>query len=232
MKRIIFPVMLILTACQISTVSPQKQTAELAASTQAKQEVVVNNLQKNTLISSKGIGEAKLGMTLEELRQVSSQDTDFEILPSFLEDIDAVAVSQKGIVQYYIIYDAESESESSSDIPLEKRTITTLITDNSRYQTKQGVKAGIPIKDAEDIYGNAVLAYNTQGQSGEYITFGDRSPENIKFRATYFKLISDGLGYSGIYPEYPGVSYTTDKYRNDAAIAAIEVSCDLDECGR
>ena len=104
------------------------------------------------------------------------------------------------------------------------------MTNNDRYQTEYGVKVGTSIAEAEDIYGNAVLAYNTEGRSGEeYITFGASNPNNIKFKASYFKLISDGLGYSGIYPEYPGVSYTTDKYRDDAAIAAIEVSCN-DDC--
>ncbi|MEO1340680.1 MAG: hypothetical protein AAFV28_05935, partial [Cyanobacteria bacterium J06635_13] len=86
------------------------------------------------------------------------------------------------------------------------------------------------IEEAEDLYGNAVLAYNIDGESVEYIFFGDYEPPNVRFRASYFKLISDGLGLAGIYPQYPGVAYTTDKYQPESAIAAIEVACDRDTC--
>ncbi|MEL6930313.1 MAG: hypothetical protein AAFO95_16985, partial [Cyanobacteria bacterium J06600_6] len=94
----------------------------------------------------------------------------------------------------------------------------------------EGIKVGTAIEEAEDIYGNAVLAYNVDGESGEYITFNDYNSENVRFRASYFKLISDGLGFAGIYPEYPGVAYTTEKYQSEAAIAVIEVACAEDDC--
>ncbi len=227
MKRIILLATLLFSACQAKTLT--SQTVELAASTQA-QSPATQAVAPNKLISTRGIGQAKLGMTLRKLRKISTQDTDFEIMRSFLEDIDAVAVNQEGIVQYYILYDMDKTSESDPVISLEDRVITTLMTTNDNYQTEQGIKVGTPIEEAEEIYGNAVLAYNTEGQSQEYITFGNKNPDNIKFRASYFELISDGLGFSGIYPEYPGVSYTTDKYRDDAAIAEIEVSCNSDDC--
>ena len=229
MKRIILLATLIFSACQAAIVTPQSQTAKFPTSTQS-QTISDRTAQPEMLISTMGIGKARLGMTLRKLREISAQNTEFIMMPSFIENVDAIAVSQKGIVQYYILYDVSSESGSSSKISLEDRSITALLTNNDDYQTKDGVKVGTSIKEAEDIYGDAVLAYNTEGESGEYITFGHENPENIKFRASYFKLISDGLGYSGIYPEYPGVSYTTDKYQDDAAIAAIEVSCDPNDC--
>ena len=220
---------LMVSACQTQTFTSQSQTAELTASTLTKP-VATKTVEPEMLISDRGIGKAKLGMTLGQLREISAPDTRFEVVRSFAENVDAIAVSQKGIVQYYILYDVENNSEAGSAISLEDRIITSLMTRNDNYQTKEGVKVGTPIETAEEIYGNAALAYNIEGQSQEFITFGSKNPENIKFRASYFKLISDGLGYSGIYPEYPGVSYTTDKYRNDAAIALIEVSCNSDDC--
>ncbi len=229
MKRIILLATLIFSACQGKTFISQSQTAELATSTQS-QTAALQTVAPEMLISTRGIGKAKLGMTLKSLKQVSSGDTDFELMPSFLEGVDAIAVSQKGLIQYYILYDIEDNSESDSMAAIEDRTITALMTSNDNYQTEHGVKVGTPIKEAEDIYGNAVLAYNTEGASREYITFGNKNPDNIKFIASYFKLISDGLGFSGIYPEYPGVSYVTDKYHDDAAIAVIEVACNSDDC--
>lgn len=229
MKRIILLATLILSACQATVPTSKSQTAELTTSTQAES-TVNQKAQSEMSITSKGIGKAKLGMTLRELKKISTKDTDFEVIPSFLDDVDAIAVTKKGIVQYYILYDLENSSESDLTVALEDRVIRALVTDNDNYQTKSGIKVGTLIQKAEEIYGNAILTYNTAGESREYITFGNENPNNIKFRASYFKLISDGMGYSGIYPEYPGVSYTTDKYHNDAAIAAIEVVCDSDDC--
>jgi hypothetical protein len=37
------------------------------------------------------------------------------------------------------------------------------------------------IKDAKAIYGGAILAYNTEGESQEYVTFGNQNLENIQF---------------------------------------------------
>ena len=225
MKRIILSIALILSACQTRIATPRSQTAGFAPS--AKTQTV----SSEKLISTTGIGRAKLGMTLKKLKKISDKDTQFQMIPSFIEDVDAIAVNQKGIVQYYILYDADGDTQLDSNKMIEDRAITALVTNNDNYQTEHGVTVGTSIAEAEDIYGDAVLAYNTEGKAGEeYITFGARNPDNIKFKASYFKLISDGLGYSGIYPEYPGVSYTTDKYHDDAAIAAIEVYCNPDDC--
>ena len=188
------------------------------------------SLKEDILISSTGIGKAKLGMTIQELKDISEQDTEFELISSFVNDVNAIAVSKNDVIQYYILAPAGSTAHPDKDTPTDQDTIRFLMTNNNSFQTKEGIKVGTPIKEAEELYGDAVLAYNIEGKSQEYITFGKYNSENIKFRASYFKLISDGLGFSGIYPEYPGVSYTTDKYRENAAIAAIEVSCEIEDC--
>ena len=225
MKKIILSIALIFSACQAKIAAPPSQTAELA--TDRSTAIAIAS---DLAISSKGIGKAKLGMTLGKLKEISDSDTVFEKISSFMVDVDAIAVSKKGIVQYYILYLAGDSSESQGNAIDPNLVITALMTDNDNYQTEQGVKVGTSIEEAEEIYGDAILAYNTEGESREYVTFNSQHPENIQFRASYFKLISDGLGFSGIYPEYPGVSYTTDKYRDGAAIAAIEVSCNPNDC--
>jgi len=231
MKRIILLAALVFSACQAQTVTPTSQTAELAVSNET--EAIANSaVASKLLISSRGIGQAKLGMTLGQLKKISNQDTQFEVILSFTADVNAIAVVKEEVVQYYILSSVDDDSESNQAIDAEDKVITALMTNNDKYQTDLGVKVGTPIKEAEDVYGDAILAYNTERESGEYVTFGSNNPENISFKASYFKLISDGLGFSGIYPEYPGVSYTTDKYRDDAAIAAIEVSCGSKDCIR
>ena len=190
----------------------------------------VSPKQTSLLISANGIGNAKLGMTLRQLKQMSPANTEFNYIAPFSAELNAIAVVEQGLVQYYILYKTDDDAKSAEFTPQDSDVITALMTSNYNYQTEEGIKVGTPIQEAEDIYGNAILAYNVDGESGEYITFGDYSSDNIRFRASYFKLISDGLGFAGIYPEYPGVAYTTEKYNADAAIAAIEVSCPEDDC--
>ena len=218
--------MTILSACSSLNIEFLFQTNKNTAIETVNAESVVAD---EFLISAEGIGKAKLGMSVAELKQVSDPETEFEIISSFMADVNAIAVSQKGLVQYYILYPAGTTSHPDRSTPTDNDPIALLMTDNYNYQTEEGVKVGMPIEEAEKIYGNATLAYNREGESREYITFGD-NPANLKFVASLFKSISDGLAFSGIYPEYPGVVYTTDKYKNDAAIAAIEVGCTVDNC--
>ncbi len=228
MKQIIFLVLLILSAC-----IPQKTESQFPATKTASRGDQISPqpaVAEALLISPDGIGKARLGMTLRELKQISAPDTEFELISSFMVDVAAIAVSKQGLVQYYILFPAGSTSHADGSTPTDNDPITLLMTDNQNYQTAEGVKVGTTIKQAEDIYGDAILAYNIEGESREYITFGAQNPANIRFRASYFKLISDGLGFSGIYPEYPGVSYTTDKYQADAAISVIEVACHPSNC--
>lgn len=229
MKRTILLAALILSACQTNTIETQSQNAKLTTSSSGD-EKVQSTVAKELLISPTGIGKAQLGMTLGRLKQISDQDTKFDIVSPFTVDVNAIAVSKQGLVQYYILYVAGTTSHPDKITPTDDDPISILMTNNDNYQTSEGVKVGTPIKEAEEIYGNAVLAYNTEGESREYITFGNENPDNIRFRASYFKEISNGLGFSGIYADYPGASYATEKYRQDAAIAAIEVSCTPNNC--
>ena len=227
MKKIIFLVILALFGCQSQKTQLELQSNDAAADFS---QVSAKTVTSEFLISANGIGKARLGMTLGELKQISAPDLEFNPVSSFASGLNAIAVSQQGLVQYYILYRTEADNDSVEFMPQDDDVITLLMTSNYNYQTEEGIKVGMPIEEAEDVYGDAILAYNVDGESVEYITFGDYNSDSIRFRASYFKLISDGLGFAGIYPEYPGVAYTTDKYQPDAAIAAIEVFCTEDEC--
>lgn len=230
MNRIICFTLLLLCGCQSYRTESTFQDTNL---TYDSGEVSTQqNIAPEFLVSPEGIGRAKLGMTLRELKQISDRETEFELIPAFATGLDAIAVSDQGLVQYYILYETDTEETLPQSASNDDSLITMLLTSNYNYQTEEGIKVGTPIQEAEDIYGDAVLAYNTDGESVEYITFNNYETPNIRFTASYFKLISDGLGYAGIYPEYPGATYTTDKYQSDAAIAAIEVSCTEETCSQ
>ena len=226
MNRIIFLALLCLCSCQSYKTQLQNvDTAKNSPGSSTKQDVA-----PEFIVSTDGIGRAKLGMTLGELKKISDSETKFETISPFAPHLNAIAVSKQDLVQYYILFETDANRSLSKFVPTDNSLITMLVTNNYNYQTQEGIKVGTPIQEAEDTYGNAVLAYNTDGESLEYITFNDYEAPNIRFTASYFKLISNGLGFAGIYPEYPGTVYTTDKYQSDAAIAAIEVSCTEDTC--
>lgn len=221
MKRFILLTLIFFSACKTIDIPATDGDVVIPGVSSTGGEAIAS-LKEDILISATGIGKAKLGMTIQKLKDISEQDTEFELKSPFLHDLNAIAVSKNDIIQYYVL--------SNKVTPTDQDIITLVVTKNHNYQTREGVKVGTPIKEAELLYGDAVLTYNIEGKSQEYISFGNDIAENIKFRASYFKSISDGLGFSGIYPEYPGVSYITDKYRDDAAIAAIEVSCITEDC--
>lgn len=224
-KKLLLAVLL-LSACSSLTVESPIKANKVVSSSKTEAESVADEF----LISADGIGKAKLGMTIAELKEILDGDTKFEVVSPLMVDVNAIAVSKDGLVQYYVLYPAGTTSHPDKSTPTDNDPIALLMTDNYKYQTNEGVGAGTLIKEAEDIYGNAILSYNLEGESKEYITFSDGDLDNINFKTSSFKSTSDGLGLSGIYPEYPGVAYTTDKYREDAAIAAIEVSCTPELC--
>ena len=229
MRKFILLTLLFFSACKAIDI-PSKDGEVVIPGVSSTGGEAIASLKEDILISSTGIGKAKLGMTIQELKDISEQGTEFELISSFVNDTNAIAVSKNDIIQYYILSSVDSNARPDQVTSTDQDTITSLMTNNNSFQTKEGIKVGTPIKEAEELYGNAILAHNIEGESQEYITFGKYNSENIKFRASYFKSISDGLGFSGIYSEYPGASYTTDKYHDNAAIAAIEVSCEIEDC--
>ena len=166
-------------------------------------------------------------MTLGQLKKIVDRNTEFNLVSTFANEQNAIAVSKQGLIQDYILFDADSNEAKLN--PTDNILITSLVTNNYNYQTEQGVKIGMPIKEAENILGNAILSHNING-TGEYIAFKNYDLDTIQFWASSSKSISNGLSVSGIYTQYPSVAYTTDKYNEDAAIAAIKVSCQKNAC--
>lgn len=137
---------------------PPKTTSSSSASASQDQsssphpfsnhDLIVNRQQ---LISPQGIGQAKLGMKLGELKSVLAADTELQVISPLIVDFDAIAIQKEKQLQYYILYSAGT---SMSD----KETIQALATNNSNYQTAEGVGPQITIKEAEAIYAEATLS--------------------------------------------------------------------------
>ena len=172
----------------------------------------------NQLISSEGIGNAKLGMTLGELKQVLGTGTELNVKSPFMVDFDAIVVSQSGKIQYYILY-------PTGKILTDSDRIVMLLTDNPNYRTAEGVGSEMLLKQAEAIYGKATLFYNTSNESREYVRFVNQPNQSLRFRS-----ISKAQRLAGIYSSQSQEYKETKKFVETASIRSIEVVCSSHQC--
>jgi hypothetical protein len=76
-------------------------------------------------------------------------------------DLPAIHVIQEGENLFYLVYGSWETLEDND-------SITMIATDNSQFRTAEGVGVGTTIQEAEAIYGEATLSYNTDNESREY----------------------------------------------------------------
>lgn len=194
--------------------SPATATPAASSSAKSDEEAAAGN----RTISSQGIGAAKLGMTLGELKKTLGNEVKFTVKSPFIVDFDAIAVEEDNKVQYYILYLA-GQSFQDSDI------IQGLLTENSDFKTSEGIGPDTLIAEAEKKYGKVTLSYNTQNESREYARF-ERQPANS---------ISFGTGNgnqetAGVY-QSPTTEYNeTQSYQEGAKIQSVLVICSPENC--
>ncbi len=174
---------------------------------------------ENHTISAEGIGAAKLGMTFRQLKKVLGSDAEYQVKSPFMVDEDALAVSQAGKVQYYILYPAGTTFTDS-------QVIQSVMTDNPNYRTVQGVGPGTPLKKAETVYGNATLFYNTENESREFVKFASLPAHNIAFRLQ----APDKGQFAGIYTQSNNSYHETKEYNENADIGLVLVLCQDGSC--
>lgn len=169
----------------------------------------------STQISATAFGIAELGMTLGDLKAALPEAT-FEVQSPFMVDFDAIAVSQNGEVQFYILYLAGDTFDDNA-------IIQGMLTENPAYRTAEGIGPGSPIAEAEAAYGNATLAYNTENESREYVRFEQHPAGNLAF--------GTGSGAeAGVYPEVDASYHETEEYRPDATIQSAMIICLTEDC--
>ncbi|CCI26008.1 conserved hypothetical protein [Microcystis aeruginosa PCC 9809] len=168
-------------------------------------------IPEHLLISDQGIGFAKLGMNLRQLKQKLGSSAQFKVVSPFMVDFDAIAVSQSGQIQYYVIYPSGTTFTDDSVIEL-------LLTDNLNYRTAEGVGVGTTLREAQAIYGKVILSYNTQAESREMVRFTNYSSPNIIFLPQ--RNTDD---FVGIYPPSSDEYHETIAFDDSAIIESIFV---------
>lgn len=204
-----------------SSSSANSSQEKQRSSSQATQPVSSSRLGNHNLItkhqkliSPEGIGKAKLGITLGELKQVLETETELQTISPFIVDFDAIAIQKDNQAQYYILYPAGT-SMTDED------TIQTVATDNPNYQTVEGIGPKTSLEAAETVYGEATLSYHTANESREYVSFAQQSSPNLAFRVG----TTNNKDLAGIYPSSQQEFNETQEYKDIARIRWIEVSC-------
>jgi hypothetical protein len=170
-------------------------------------------------ISADGIGAAQVGMTFGQLKKVLGANAEYKVQSPFMVDFDAIAVSESGKVQYYILYPAGTTFTNS-------QVIEALITENPNYRTDKGVGPGTPLKQAEAAYGDATLFFNTENETREYAKFVNQPSRNLSFRPT----ASATRQLAGIYSSSSDSYHETREYNPNASIRLVEVTCLGQKC--
>ncbi|MGB3495639.1 MAG: hypothetical protein WBA57_23115 [Elainellaceae cyanobacterium] len=174
-----------------------------------------------SLISTNGVGKAKLGMTFAELKQELGAGTEYTVESPFIVDFDAIAVRQNGELQFYVLYFSGEAFEDDS-------IVQAVLTTTATFRTDANVGPGTPIAEAEAAYGNAILSYNLANESREYVRFENSPANNILFGTYGGGSVSDG--YAGIYATPTAEYNETEEYAEGAAIQVVLVTCLAETC--
>ncbi|MGE4169357.1 MAG: PQQ-binding-like beta-propeller repeat protein [Candidatus Margulisiibacteriota bacterium] len=147
------------------TTAPATLTALVSASPKDSQFIV----------SELGIGPAKLGMTLQEVKAAMA-GPNIEFKPDeFLGGYKALNVMEKGESLFLIVFPAWQPLKDEDPVSM-------LVTFNPNYHTVQGISPSSPLGLALTVYGPPTLTlYPNEGR--EMVTF-PKSPEGLFFAAT------------------------------------------------
>lgn len=216
--------LMLLMSCSASTTSSNLETPplpsnsttpNLAEQSPSKSQIASNqnsfSVSPTQSISAKRIGLAQLGMTFGQLKQLLGSTAEFKVESPFMVDFDAIAVSKFGKVQYYILYPTGTTFTDANSIDL-------LLTENHNFKTVEGVGPGMSLKQAEAVYGEAILSYNTQNESREQVRFANQPAENLVFQPT-----APNQDFAGIYPSPFGEYNQTKKFQEAASIRSVLV---------
>lgn len=154
------------------------------------------------------------GMTVPEAR-AALPDVEWVFEPVYMIDFSALCAEREEKELFCALILA-------TDAPGPKDRIETIAVANPSLATRKGVRVGMLVSAAEEIYGDARLTYSLENESREYLTFRD-APYRYAFSA--FSTASED-GRVGLYPDLPdgAVSQETDRYAPDAVIEVIWVN--------
>lgn len=204
--------------------SPQKTTSKTPEASQKPTPKTPQSLSKVSPIPSAtpldssqeisigGIGLVRLGMTLADAKRAMGPNIRWQNVPNLLVDFGGIAAKSGSQTLFYIIYEASNPLKDTDSIAM-------LMTENSAYQTHEGIGPGTSIAEAEKVYGQATLSFNWDNEGREFVKFANQ-PSNMTFRTK-----GSPNDFDGRYATTQGQDfYSTHSYRSTAAIGAVWVT--------
>lgn len=131
--------------------------------------------QPDRLISAKGIGPIKIGMTLGEARK-AAPGAKFERTG----DGDGAALVQITLARDVTLQAWADEEDPSKPIDWRKK-ILNLETFSVAFRTAEGVYPGMKVSDANRAYGATEAIETSEIESRQFITF-EKHPASLMFR--------------------------------------------------
>lgn len=168
------------------------------------------------LITATGVGMAKLGMTLGELKQLLPEDSTIQAVELGVDMPPAMAVSFYGQAQFDVAFSYEDDSIT------DQSKIEMIVVSNPMYRTAEGVGPGTLVEEAIAQYGAATLSFNMENESRESIEFADglfpeTAGSSVWLRSNQWTVTD----FAGIYPSSSDSYQQTQNYHDHAAIASI-----------
>lgn len=159
---------------------------------------------ENCLISAKGIGPVKLGMTLRQARQAFPQARFTRATDGDGVALVGVSVGKK---DWMVIYAGEDDPAAAIDW---SKKVWNIESFHPGCKMANGVGPGMPITTAEKQLGRVREITLSEIESREYVDF-EKQPKNFSFR----------LDYTGVFPKG---SRITRKFQPDAKILSIGIA--------
>jgi hypothetical protein len=164
------------------------------------------------LIGPTGIGEARAGRTIGELRRALPAGTTLGEAAPFMVDISALPVVRGPDTLYRVLVVSGEPSDDDAQI-------STVATRNPSFRTAEGIGPGSTLAEATAAYGAVTLAYSINDESREYASFADYPHPEIHFRVDAGPAAS---GFAGRYATR-GEYNTTRDYDPAARISLVMV---------
>lgn len=164
----------------------------------------------NYLITDRSAGEIRLGMTVAGARKLLQGAKFTQTICGLINPVIEVRVNGKHVMDLGA-WDRSRKCDGNPTTIDERAEIDGITVYDSRYRTAKGVYPGMPLAEAEKIYGK-VRIYD-ESEEGETAEFADRS-QNF-----YFKVTGRGQNRAGSYSSEN--ASMTSEYTPGAYIVSI-----------
>lgn len=231
-SKLFFVLTLVLfAACSAAFAQRQAEAAPVSPSpSPANSEVLAPFKGRHAwLISSTGIGAAKIGMPVAVLKHKLGDKLVMENISGVLGDFDAIRIALDGEVLFYLLHVPDFIPNKVGDI----------MTSNPKFSTEEGLKPGMTLEEAEKICGKAVLYYSENNDTEEFATFENQPFPNMRIRPRGASQGKAGvyeikvpiatepatIGNAALEPEgVEGQVHSTARYQPGAIIESITVT--------